>query len=208
MTLVPDPVILRVLERRVMYELGNDIECGKCKVTLYSGNNSRSHIFFQYMTFANEKCTYSMLLQRIRQIVVKKEIYIQFRYGKQSATHIVLILIVQNDKHNINFNRVLAESAYSVCKFTSGIDTSILQYCPSIMVSNDEVLYLNLTYMSGTLLHHPNDSMSVSQKKVCIDSYFASKGATSSAMAVLAVCCSYLNSIILVSVSLKYAVQF
>ena len=177
--IISHEILLRYLETRLIREIGRDINCGKCRSTLLSGKMSPSQIFFRYLMFAKEGCKYSTLLDRIRNIAIKKEMNLQFKYRNQ-IVRVISTLVFEDISQTTGFNQ-LKESVSTFCHVPTIIDETILFYCPSVMLSSDEMKELALK--NTNLYSAANDTNSTMQQ-VCIENYFSAQQANSTAVVV------------------------
>jgi hypothetical protein len=129
--------------------------------------------------FSKEGCRYDVLLDRLRNIAVKKEIVLQFRYRNQNVR--IALILLYDKTHVTTGYTLLSDSLQSFClSKEETIDASILLYCPSIMLSRKEILNLGLRNVSdatGDASQQSNDRQA-ELEQICVDTYFS---ATSSA---------------------------
>lgn len=170
-------ILLHYLESRVVRELGIGITCGVCSSTLFARNNSTAEMFLKFEIFAKERCPYNILLERIRQIAIKREMKLQFKYMTQ-VVRLLLTLVFMNIDHGLGFN-VLADSLYEFCiGHVTRIEEDILLYCPNIMLSSEDIYELRL---KNTSVFPRIKDINATFQQVCVDDYFLAKHENSAA---------------------------
>ena len=192
-------ILLKILENRVFRELGNDITCGVCLSELFAGKISTNQKYFRLTMYSKEGCPYHTLLGRIRQLAIREEIYLQFKYRTQ-VVRLVMNLLFEEIDHTSDFD-YLYESLYEFCNnpFTK-IDENILLYCPNIMLSSDEIHELRLK--NASVFPQIKD-LNATFQQVCVDDYFSVKQVNSLADAY--VYCDFCKMLTILSI--VYAIE-
>ena len=173
--IVIDSVLLNILKNRVNRALGKDITCGLCRIMILTKDVSASQIFFRHEIFTTRRCPYNTLLERIRQLAIKKEMHLQFRYRNQDIS-IVLILIFEEIDYLTGYIKVY-ESVLNFCDNVTPINGSILLYCPTIELSGEELYRLKINNISNhpaAVPLHMNESDTMPQQ-ICVDNYFLTR---------------------------------
>ena len=174
-------VLMNYLEYSLIRELGHDMTCGKCKLSLLSEVNGNSQFYFLYEMFATEGCRYDTLLERIRNIALKQKINLQFKYGGR-VIRIQMILFFDEIPQETDDN-VLYGNMKSICEKGKAVDEWVLQFCPAIVLPEEEVFTLGLrndSWISDQVSSHVNYSETV-LLHVCVDRYFSASQSRSAA---------------------------
>jgi hypothetical protein len=158
--------LLRALENRLVREIGDDISCGICKSTVFAGENSTTQMVFRFEVFANEKCLYNILLERIRQIAIRKNVYLQLSYGTQKVRIALVIILGEIDVKTISKD---LSKVSTFCAGVKSIDETILLYCPAIELNDNETTEFGLNNLQ--VVKDPN----ATAQKMCIDEYFSAQ---------------------------------